>query len=403
MPASVSLLIPTARVLFEPQTRMSPDVPVRVWQVLSTVPDPRGRRGRRHELATVLVVALAAVAAGARSLAAIADWAGDLPRWCWPRLRIWRRPPSLSTIRRALLAVDPDVLDAVLHAWLASSIPAAAVPQGLRAVAVDGKTCRGARGVDGRRVHLFCAVDHATGVPLGQVNAGDKGHEIAAFAAVLDRIELRGTVVTADALHTQRAHAQYLHRHGAKYVFIVKRNQRRLHAQLTALPWTKVPLAHHGENCGHGRRETRTLQIVSLASGIGFPHATLAARITRTRRDTSTGATSAQTVYAVTSFAWGQVSAAQLAEIIRGHWAIENRVHYVRDTAWDEDRSQLRCGTAPRAMATLRNVAIGLIRTADTGANIAATTRTLGRRVQQLLHLLDHGKVTPVTAVSTLN
>lgn len=382
---------------------MSPDVPVRVWQVLSTVPDSRGRRGRRHELATVLVVALAGVAAGARSLAGIADWAGDLPRWCWPRLRIWRRPPSLSTIRRALLAVDPDVLDAVLHAWLAASAPTAAVPQAWRAVAVDGKTCRGARGGDGSRVHLFSAVDHVSGAPLGQVNAGDKDHEIAAFATVLDRIELRGTVVTADALHTQRAHARYLHRHGGKYVFIVKRNQPRLHAQLAGLPWAKVPVANHGEDAGHGRRESRTLQIVSLSRGIGFPHAALAARIIRTRRDTSTGATSCETVYAVTSLTWGQVSAARLAEIIRGHWAIENRVHYVRDTAWDEDRSQLRTGTAPRVMATLRNIAIGLIRTADTDANIAATTRTLGRRIQQLLDLLDHGEVTSVTAVSTLN
>ena len=128
-----------------------------------------------------------------------------------------------------------------------------------------------------------------------------------------------------------------------------------------------------------------------------------AARIIRTRRNTSTGATSRETVYAVTSLAWGKVSPSRLAEIIRGHWAIENRVHYVRDTAWDEDRSQLRTGTAPRVMATLRNVVIGLIRILDTGANIAAATRTLGRRVQQLLDLLDHGKVTPVTAVSTLN
>ena len=79
MPASVSLLIPTARVLFDEQARADRDVPVQVWQVLSTVPDLRGRRGRRHELATVLVVALAAVAAGARSLAGIADWAADLP------------------------------------------------------------------------------------------------------------------------------------------------------------------------------------------------------------------------------------------------------------------------------------------------------------------------------------
>jgi len=209
--------------------------------VLSTISDERDRRGRRHELATVLVVAVAAVVAGARSLAGIAGWAGDLPRWARPRLGIGRRPPSLSTIRRVLLQVDADVLDAVLHAWLAALAPPPPVPDAFRAVAVDGKTCRGAKRPDGTRVHLFSIVEHGTGTPLGQVLAETKGHEIAAFATVLDRLDLTDVVVTADALHTQRAHARYLHRHGAKYVFIVKRNQPSLHAQLAALPWAKVP------------------------------------------------------------------------------------------------------------------------------------------------------------------
>jgi len=241
VPAPVSSLIPLADALTARQVMAAQDVPVAVWEVLSTISDERDRRGRRHELATVLVVAVAAVVAGARSLAGIAGWAGDLPRWARPRLGIGRRPPSLSTIRRVLLQVDADVLDAVLHAWLAALAPPPPVPDAFRAVAVDGKTCRGAKRPDGTRVHLFSIVEHGTGTPLGQVLAETKGHEIAAFATVLDRLDLTDVVVTADALHTQRAHARYLHRHGAKYVFIVKRNQPSLHAQLAALPWAKVP------------------------------------------------------------------------------------------------------------------------------------------------------------------
>src|SRR5680860_1121377 len=143
--APASCLIPVADALFEHDVRAGQDVPVAVWEVLSTLPDGRGRRGRRHELATVLVVAVAAVLAGARSLAGIAGWAGDLPVWARPRLGIGRRPPSLSTIRRVLTTVDADVLDAVLHAWLAATAPARPAPAAFRAVAVDGKTCRGAR------------------------------------------------------------------------------------------------------------------------------------------------------------------------------------------------------------------------------------------------------------------
>ena len=152
MPAPVSCLIPVANALAERDVRPGQQVPVAVWEVLSTLVDPRHRRGRRHELATVLVVALAAVIAGAESLVAISEWAQDLPRRAWPRLGIRRRPPSLSTIRRVLLMVDPDVLDAVLHAWLVALAPPP-VPDAWRAVAVDGKSCRGARRPDGGRVH----------------------------------------------------------------------------------------------------------------------------------------------------------------------------------------------------------------------------------------------------------
>lgn len=123
MPALVSSLILATDALRPHQARPDGGVPVEVWDVLSVITDPRGRRGRRYELATVLVVAFAAVIGGARSLAAIADWAGDVPCWQWPRLGITRRPPSLSTIRRVLLRVDAEVVDAVLHAWLARAHP----------------------------------------------------------------------------------------------------------------------------------------------------------------------------------------------------------------------------------------------------------------------------------------
>lgn len=378
-------------------------MPVAVWDVLSTITDARHRRGRRHELATVLVLAVGAVVAGARTLASIAGWAADLPVGARPRVGIGRACPSLSTIRRVLIMVDADVLDAVLHAWLNALTPPPPVPAAFRAVAVDGKTCRGARRADGSRVHLFSAIEHGSGIPLGQVLAESKGFEIAAFTTVLDRIELNGVVVTADALHTQKAHARYLHRHGGKYVFTVKRNQPTLHAQLDRLPWGQIPTGHHEQGKAHGRRESRTIAVTSIAAGIGFPHARLAARITRTRARSGTDKASTEIVYVITNLGWDQVTPAQLADLVRGHWSIENRVHHVRDVTFDEDRSQVRTGNGPRVMATLRNIAIGLIRARHHGPNIAAATRTLGRRTEKLLALLDHERVTPVTGASTLN
>lgn len=143
--------------------------------------------------------------------------------------------------------------------------------------------------------------------------------------------------------------------------------------------------------------------MTSVAAGIGFPHARLAARITRSRAKTGSDTASTETVYVITNLGWDQVTPAQLVDLVRGHWAIENRIHHVRDVTFDEDRSQVRTGNGPQVMATLRNIAIGLIRARHAGANIAAATRTLGRRTEKLLALLDHETVTPVTGASTLN
>lgn len=358
MPATVSSLIPTAEALSAHDVRPAMAVPVAVWEVLSTIPDPRSRQGRRHELPTVVVVALAAVLAGQRTQAAIAEWAADLPDWARPRLGITRTPPACATIRRVLLLLDPDLLDAVLHAWLAARNDPA-VPATFRAVALDGKTCRGARTRDGTQVHLFSMVEHTAGIPLGQVETTGTS-EIACFRTLLDRLDLTGLVVTADALHTQTGHAHYLHRHHGHYLFIVKGNQPTTYRQLAALPWKQVPIQHTSTEKAHGRRETRTLQIVELRPGIAFPHAHQALRIVRHR--THHDRTSKEVLYAVTSLRFGQLTPTAIATLIRGHWTIENRVHHVRDVTFDEDRSQVRTATLPRIMATLRNLAIGLIR-----------------------------------------
>jgi len=175
----------------------------------------------------------------------------------------------------------------------------------------------------------------------------------------------------------------------------VKANQPRLHAQLQNLPWTQIPVADRRHGKGHGRRETRTIQVTSAHPRLRFPHARLAVRIVRERTPlnqpgATSPATSREVVYVITSLTHDQVSPAALAALIRGHWAIENRVHHVRDTTFGEDASQVRTGHTPRVMATLRNIAIGLARRTRL-PSIAAALRRLARNTDQLLHLLDHG------------
>ena len=177
------------------RSRVEPDLDLLV--ALAEVPDPRKARGCRHRLATVLAVSVCAVLAGACSYVAIAEWAHDLPVSARVRLGIGRYPPSESTIRRILQAVDRDALDAAMSAWLAARLPDPP-PGRMRVVAVDGKTARGARGEDGRAVHLLAAFDHASGVVLGQTQVDGKSNEITAFAPLLDRIDLANVLVTAD-------------------------------------------------------------------------------------------------------------------------------------------------------------------------------------------------------------
>jgi predicted transposase YbfD/YdcC len=181
--------------------------------------------------------------------------------------------PSAATIRRVVLGVDPDLLDAVLSAWVGAREPDRATDHGLVCLAVDGKSARGARRDDGRAVHLVAAVNHATGVVHGQVAVDAKSNEITAFEPLLDPLDLKDVVLTADAMHTQDAHAKYLHRRGAHYVLIVKANRPTLARELASLPWQDVKAAFTCTNTGHGRIETRSIKVVRPPRQLSFPHA----------------------------------------------------------------------------------------------------------------------------------
>jgi predicted transposase YbfD/YdcC len=250
--------------------------------VLAQVPDPRKRRGVRHRISAVLGIAVCAVLAGARSYVAIAEWAADADPVTLAELGGGPVAACESSFRRTLQRLDADALDDAFGGW--AQARTAPEPGSRRRVAVDGKTLRGsaADGEPGR--HLLAAFDHLHGVVLGQVDVDAKTNEIPMFATLLDRIDLTAAIVTADAMHAQRDHAEYLARRGAHYLVTVKRNQPSLHAQLAALPWRAVPVADEVRDRGHGRAERRTLKITAVAAGLLFPHAAQALQIVRRRR-----------------------------------------------------------------------------------------------------------------------
>jgi len=394
MPASASSLIDSVRAHAGADVGTDPVTAAPcLLEAFALVADPRARRGVRHRLVTVLAVSVCAVLAGARSLVAIAEWAADLPVQVRDVVGIVAGPPCESTIRRVLGALDGDSLDQVMGAWAAGRLP---TPAGRRAVAVDGKTLRGSAHIGSGQVHtarhLLAALDQDTRTVLGQVDVDGKTSEIAAFAPLLEHVDLAGVVVTADALHTQREHTTYLQERGAHWILTVKGNQPTLHRQLRELPWRAVAVAHRAASRGHGRREIRTIKVVTIAAGIAFPCAVQAIQVVRrTQPLTAAGRRwRTETVHAITSLAPHHASPAQIAAWIRGHWQIENALHWVRDVTYGEDHSQVRTGNTPQVMATLRNLAINALRQAGV-TNIAAALRHHARdpiRPLQLLKIL---------------
>lgn len=359
-------------------------VPAGLLAALGSVADPRARRGVRHRCTAILGIGVCAVLSGARSYVAIAEWAHDLTPTVRSRLGLGRAAPCESTIRRVFQRVDPEALDGVVSSWLAAR---SAPQQSRRVIAVDGKSARGARGADGRAVHLLAAFDAGTGVVLGQGVVDGKTNEINAFAPLLDRIEISGAIITADALHTQRAHVTYLTGRGAHYLLTAKGNQPKLVAQLKGLPWADVPAADHTTDKAHARIESRTVKVTAVGAGIGFPGAALAIQLTRRRKPRSATRWRTETIYAISDLSQDQVSPAELADALRAHWGIENRLHWIRDVTFAEDLSQVRTGQGPAVMATLRNLAISLHRRAG-ASNVAAACRHISRHPNRALRLI---------------
>jgi hypothetical protein len=239
----------TTQVLLTVGRRMTLDVeklPLEgeggLFPVLGTITDPRKRRGVRHKVQSVIAIAVCATLAGARSFIAIAEWAAEQSREVLLKLGSKRgRPPSERTIRRVLQAVDAQEVDRLTGTWVAQQVQL----QG-SAISVDGKTLRGSRDGEQGAVHLLSVIVHGTGTVVAQVAVGEKTNEIPCIKPLLADLDLKGAVVTADALHTQRETARYIvEDKDADYVFTVKGNQPTLRQDIETLHLDAFPPSAH--------------------------------------------------------------------------------------------------------------------------------------------------------------
>lgn len=339
------------------------------------------RRGVRYPFADLMLVFVATVLCGAKSLTMITEWALRAHRN--RRLFDSGHIPSLATIQRMIAAIDPVALDAAIGAWVSARTPMT----GLRAIAMDGKEVRGAKKASGQKIFLMADLDHHAGTGLAQEAIDMKTNEIPHLPILLDWLQnLDGTVITAVVLHTQTRQAEAIIARGGHYVFTVKGNQPRLRDRIASQGWSGHQPGYELPEKAHGRTSTWPVTTQPAQDWTRFPHAAQTARIIRGRDEHGTGEKTGEQVFVITSLPAHLAGAKELAELIRGHWGIENRLHWVRDTVYSEDASQVRTGHGAHVMAGLRNLAVSTLRIAGC-TNITAAIRSLDHAPETVRHL----------------
>ncbi len=365
-------------------------------EALAAVPDPRQRRGKRYEWTFLLGVIASALLSQQRSAAAIAQWAHEHAEALVAAFRPQRQHvPSEATIRRALRHLDVRALETHL-ARLQKRPTRAPVQVGtprLQGYAVDGKYVRGA-GTHGHRTLLVSLVRHHDGRVIRQQAVTPHHHEGKAIAQLLKHQDLRGMVLTLDAGLTDPKLARHIRKQGGHYLMVVKRNQAQVYQDLAwyfdtpPLPCDRPWHTHRTVTKGHGRLEDRVLNCRDdLDDYLTWPDVQQVMQRTCERTVLKTQRLTRSTHYALTSVPAAAASAAELAAWWRGHWTIENRVHYVRDVTMGEDAQQLYTGHAPQVLAAMRNALLNLLRVAG-WTNIAAALRHYSASVDNALRFL---------------
>lgn len=351
------------------------------------LPDPRRDQGKRHQLSDMIVIAVCAVICAADTWADVVDFGKAKHKWFKTFLDLPHGIPSQDTFERVFARIDPDAFEACFQAWTRAL---AGTSQG-QLVAIDGKQIR--RSFEhawnhSTATHLVSAFVDANATVPAQLAVEQKENEIVAIPKLLD---LQHAVVTIDAIGCQTAIAQQITDAGGDYVLAVKDNQKTLarklerefHAwRLDGFDGVKVD--HHRSVDGdHGRVETREVWAVDQLDRLGsqrerWPGLNAAVLVEATR-DVHGGDTSVERRVFITSL---PADAALLARCIRGHWSIENKLHYVLDVSFAEDQARQRKGHSAQNFARVRRIALNLLR--------QDTTRKRGIKGKRLNAAWDH-------------
>jgi predicted transposase YbfD/YdcC len=370
-----------------------------LYAALSKLKDARHARGLRYSLVNLLICIVLAKLAGEDYLAGIAEWVAHRRVVLSEALHLVKLRAAHRTTYSRILGhvIDIAEFEQVVSDFFAG-LPHTAGQRIL--IHLDGKTLRGTIPAGKTHgVHLLAAYVSGEGWVLVQVEVGTKENEIPAATRVLKRLDLRGKIITGDALLAQRELSRLIVEADGDYVWTVKENQPQLCEDLATL--------FAGESCvkgfspathdfresetiekAHGRIECRALTASAELKGYGnWPYAEQVFKLERHFKRVTDGRIMHEVVYGVTSLTAQEANAARLLEIVRSHWLIENRLHYRRDQTMREDWYHVRMGTAPQAMAVINNLVLGLL-DRQSFRSVPEARRHYAAHLDQALNLL---------------
>lgn len=338
-------------------------------EILAEIEDVRQKQGLRHPLSGMLALACVAMLCGYKRVGAIAEWGKNYGKEHIKAFGFETHGyPAQATWYRVFRDVKIEEVEAKLTSWCEQVLEALEYEAEFIGVSMDGKTLRGSQRQGAKNSHLLSAYVHQIGVVLAQVGVDDKTNELGVIEDFLMGLVLRGRVVTGDALFTQTHVTDLIIEKGGDYVLPVKQNQELTYEAIAE--WFAEPAPTDLPNYTaqqvekkHGRLTRWQIETTTaLNDYLAWPGLQQVFRLTRVVTFPRTGEKQVAIQYGITSLSPDRADASQLLTLKRHHWGIENGLHWVRDVTFDEDRSVLRVGKTHHLMATLRNLALSLLR-----------------------------------------
>jgi len=362
---------------------------------LQTIADPR-RQGEnlKHPLVDIIILGFCGVLGGCEDFVEIAEWAKVHEVFFGSFLELPHGIPAHDTFTRVFALLTPAILQEVLLPWLLER-------RGLPGdwIHLDGKTLRhtGRTTPKLKALHVVSAWAGQTGITLGQVAVDAKSNEITAMPQLLELLDLHDKIVTTDAMGCQKDIAQTIVTGGGDYILAVKDNQPTLHAEIQAAFATAAPPPARSSRWyttadhGHGREEQRTVQVLPARGALSAAQSTAwlgvltIIMVTRVVWCEATGVESREVSYFLSSL---PPNARRIGTAIRGHWSIENGLHWVLDVVFREDARRLYDRTAAENIAFLNRLALSLLR-GDTGkSSLKVKRKRAGWSILYLMQLL---------------